>query len=312
MKLSPRIAAKLHKLRQFSTLIRESAFHSITGEPQQHVPAPTGELGVTFIGHSSFLIQLGGRNILIDPVFSSRLIFLRRFRHPGLRIADLPKIDLVLLTHAHMDHLDRTSLRKIVRQQKRQYQRAPFAVVPVRVDDLVNDLGFSSVETTETWHTLRHSGIEITRTPARHWGARMFKDTDRGFGGYVLRSGPHSLYHSGDTAYFSGFREIGLRLSPEIALLPIGAYHPDSFRTVHTSPEDALQAFLDLGARTMIPMHYGTFRLSYEPMHEPVERLRNAAARAGVAARVRILGEGETTFFQPAIKRRAGLQANAG
>ncbi len=312
MNLSPRTAAKLHKFRQFSRLIRESAFHSITGQPQLHIPVPPGELGITFIGHSSFLIQLGGRNILIDPVFSTRLIFLRRFRHPGLRIADLPQIDLVLLTHAHMDHLDRTSLRKIVRQQKRQYQRAPVAVVPVRVDDLVNDLGFSSVETTETWHTLRHSGIEITRTPARHWGARMFKDTDRGFGGYVLRAGPHSLYHSGDTAYFSGFREIGLRLSPEVALLPIGAYHPDSFRSVHTSPEDAIQAFLDLGARTMIPMHYGTFRLSYEPMHEPVERLRDAAARAGVAARVRVLDEGETTFFQPAIKRRAALHVNAG
>jgi L-ascorbate metabolism protein UlaG (beta-lactamase superfamily) len=140
----------------------------------------------------------------------------------------------------------------------------------------------------------------------------MFSDTDRGFGGYVLRAGAHSLYHSGDTAYFPGFREIGLRLSPEIALLPIGAYHPDNFRTVHTSPEDALQAFQDLGSRTMIPMHYGTFRLSYEPMDEPIERLREAADRAGVAARVRVLSEGETTFFQPAIKHRAGLHVHAG
>jgi L-ascorbate metabolism protein UlaG (beta-lactamase superfamily) len=312
MNLSPQNAAKLHKLKQFSRLIRESAFHSITGEPQHYVPAPPGELGVTFIGHSSFLIQLGGRNILIDPVFSRRLVILRRFRHPGLRISDLPPIDLVLLTHAHMDHLDRTSLRKIVRQQERLYQRVPIAVVPVRVDDLVSDLGFRAVETTETWHTLRHSGMEITRTPSRHWGARMFNDTDRGFGGYVLRAGAHSVYHSGDTAYFSGFREIGLRLSPEIALLPIGAYHPDNFRTVHTSPEDALQAFQDLGSRTMIPMHYGTFRLSYEPMHEPVERLREAAVRAGVAARVRILNEGETAFFQPGVKHRAGLHVHAG
>jgi L-ascorbate metabolism protein UlaG (beta-lactamase superfamily) len=312
MKLSPGNAAKLHKLRQFSRLIRESAFHSISGEPQHYVPAPPGELGITFIGHSSFLIQVGGRNILIDPVFSSRLVMLRRFRHPGLRIADLPPIDLVLLTHAHMDHLDRASLRKIVRQQQRMYESAPVAVVPVRVDDLVNDLGFRSVETTETWHTLRHSGIEITRTPSRHWGARMFNDTDRGFGGYVLRAGPHSLYHSGDTAYFPGFREIGLRLSPEIALLPIGAYHPDNFRTVHTSPEDALQAFHDLDSRVMIPMHYGTFRLSYEPMHEPVERLREAAERARVAARVRVLSEGETAFFQPAVRARANLHVNAG
>ena len=94
--------------------------------------------------------------------------------------------------------------------------------------------------------------------------------------------------------------------------MPIGAYHPDSFRTVHTSPEDALRAFQDLGSRTMIPMHFGTFRLSYEPMHEPEERLREAADRAGLAARVRVLSEGETAFFQPAVKRRAGLQVHAG
>ena len=100
----------------------------------------------------------------------------------------------------------------------------------------------------------------------------MFKDTHRGFGGYVIHGGGHALYHSGDTAYFDGFTKIGSRLKPEVALLPIGAYRPDSYRGVHTCPEEALQAFLDLGARRMIPMHYGTFRLSQEPMEEPVER----------------------------------------
>src|SRR6185437_13437760 len=135
--------------------------------------------------------------------------------------------------------------------------------------------------------------LTITATPARHWGARMFKDTHRGFGGYVIESasGP-TIYHSGDTAYFGGFAEIGRRLQPKIALLPIGAYFPDSYRAVHTSPEEALQGFLDLKADVMIPMHYGTFRLGREPMEEPLPRLLGAAERAGLGERVVALGEG--------------------
>ncbi|HKR27539.1 MAG TPA: MBL fold metallo-hydrolase, partial [Acidobacteriaceae bacterium] len=110
------------------------------------------------------------------------------------------------------------------------------------------------------------------------------------------------IYHSGDTAYFSGFAEIGRRLHPEIALLPIGAYFPDSYRSVHTSPEDALQGFRDLGARIMIPMHYNTFRLGREPMHEPLPRLLVAAARAGLRDQVMALGEGESWLEQPSAE----------
>ena len=125
----------------------------------------------------------------------------------------------------------------------------------------------------------------------------MFNDLHRGYGGYVLRAGEASVYHSGDTAYFPGFAEIGARLRPEIALLPIGAYSPDSFRSVHTSPEDALRAFEDLGARWMIPMHYGTFRLSGEPMEEPPVRLLESARLIGVVGQVRVLEEGRTALF---------------
>jgi len=123
----------------------------------------------------------------------------------------------------------------------------------------------------------------------------MFNDTHRGFGGYVIESpnGP-AIYHSGDTAYFDGFEEIGRRLHPEIALLPIGAYFPDSYRSVHTSPEEALRAFLDLHAEVMIPMHYGTFRLGREPMDEPLPRLLRAASRSAVGEKVVPLVEGES------------------
>ncbi len=107
----------------------------------------------------------------------------------------------------------------------------------------------------------------------------------------------HSIYHAGDTAYFDGFHEIGERLKPEVALLPIGAYHPESFRSVHTSPEDAVQAFVDLGARWMVPMHYGTFRLSYEPVDEPVARLKADARRRGIEKKIQVLEEGLTKFF---------------
>jgi L-ascorbate metabolism protein UlaG (beta-lactamase superfamily) len=107
------------------------------------------------------------------------------------------------------------------------------------------------------------------------------------------------VYHSGDTAYFDGFHEIGRRLRPRTALLPIGAYFPDSYRAVHTSPEEALQAFVDLGAEVMVPMHYGTFPLGREPMEEPPVRLMADAERRGLVDRVRILGEGDTLVIPP-------------
>jgi L-ascorbate metabolism protein UlaG (beta-lactamase superfamily) len=304
-----RKSAVLLKMQSLGTLVGESAFRQMTGESKNPILVSPEELGITFIGHSSFLIQIGGRKLLMDPVFAERLIALRRLRRPGVRIKELPAIDMVLLSHAHMDHLNRPSLRRIVAHTRKLTGRAPIAVVPWGVEDLVSDLGFARVVTIEWWQTKSISGLEITMTPCKHWGARLFKDTHRGFGGYVIRGGGHTLYHSGDTAYFDGFAKIGQRLKPEIALLPIGAYSPDSYRGVHTCPEEALQAFLDLGARQMIPMHYGTFRLSQEPMDEPVERLLAAAKRAGVAGSVCVLPEGDTEVIRalpiPAHNRRA-------
>ena len=131
--------------------------------------------------------------------------------------------------------------------------------------------------------------------------------------GYVIElPGGLRIYHAGDTAYFDGFREIGQRLSPEVALLPIGAYHPDSFRNVHTSPEDAAQAFLDLGARWMVPMHYGTFRLGYEPIDEPVPRLKAVARQRGIEKRICVLEEGVTTFFSSGSRAQAEQPAAEG
>ncbi|MBV9075011.1 MAG: MBL fold metallo-hydrolase, partial [Acidobacteria bacterium] len=243
-------------------------------------------------------VQIGGRNLVIDANFARWLIVLKRQRRPGIRLRDLPPIDYVLVSHAHFDHLHRPSLRAIARLTRWRSGRAPEIILPRNVGDVVARLGFSRIHELEWWQEFRHGNLSVVHTPSRHWGARMLRDFHRGFGGYVVRSGRHSLYHAGDTAYFDGFREIGRRLSPELALLPIGAYHPAHYRNVHTSPEDALQGFLDLGSRCMVPMHYGTFRLSYEPMEEPLERLRAAAAAAGVSDRLLVLEEGKTKIFR--------------
>jgi len=287
-----------HKARQIGTLVRHSALTPRTGVPRKPVLARRSELGVTFIGHSSFFLQIGAKNILIDPNFARWIFVLKRLRRPGLRLRDLPPIDAVLVSHAHFDHLHRPSLRAIARLSRRKSGKRPTIIVPRHLRDLVSDLGYGHIVELDWWQSLTLGSLEITHVPSRHWGARVVRDTHRGYGGFVLRAGKHSLYHAGDTAYFEGFREIGERLKPGVALLPIGAYHPDSFRRVHTSPEDAVQAFLDLGARWMVPMHYGTFRLSYEPVDEPVPRLLADARRRGVERKVCVLEEGVTKFFE--------------
>ena len=288
------MAFRWEKLRQLWRLVRESHAEPMKGEPRTPGGVGVEEQAVTFIGHSSFLVQMKGLGVLIDPVFATRLIVLRRQRRAGVRVKDLPMIDAVLLTHAHMDHLNRPSLRAVVREMRRRGRVAPVAIVPNGVSDLVEDLGFSKVVELRWWESAEVHGLKVTATPARHWGARMFKDTHRGFGGYVLEAeGAESVYHSGDTAYFGGFTEIGRRLAPKIALLPIGAYFPDSYRSVHMSPEESLQGFFDVGAETMVPMHYNTFKLGREPMDEPLARLLIAAERAGVLAKVEALVEGE-------------------
>lgn len=285
------------KAKQFGKLVRHSAMTPRTGLTRKPVLARNGQLGLTFIGHSSFFVQIGGKNIVVDPNFARWLFVLKRLRYPGLRVIDLPPIDAVLVTHAHFDHLHRPSLRAIARVTRRKTGRRPVIIVPQHVKDLVFDLGFDEVIELNWWASTRIGELSITQTPANHWGARVIRDMHRGFGGYVLRTGKHSLYHAGDTAYFEGFREIGRRLHPDLALLPIGAYDPPSFRAVHTSPEDAVQAFVDLGAQKMVPMHYGTFKLSHEPMEEPVERLLADAGHRGLRDKVLVLEEGVTKFF---------------
>jgi len=248
-----------------------------------------GQVCITWIGHASFLIQTAEHSVLIDPNWARWLKVIKRIKHPGLAIHDLPAIDLVLVTHAHFDHLDRRTLRAVARDQP--------IVVPENVGNLVHDLGFNKVQEMRNWQSFQHGSLKITMTPARHWGARVLHDNHRGFGGFLIEYAGRSILHCGDSSYFEGFKEIGERENVEIALLPIGAYDAPTKRDVHMNPEQALQAFIELKARIMIPMHFGSFRLSYEPLHEPPRRLLDRALQLQILDKVRLLNEGEPAVF---------------
>ena len=247
------------------------------------------EMALTWIGHASFLIQFQGLNALIDPNFANWLFLLKRLRTSGLRIQDLPPIDLLLLTHAHFDHFHRPSLRKIPSPK--------ITIVPWGVGDLARGLGFRRIIELEWWDSFSHGDWKVTLTPCKHWGARVLSDHHRGYGGYVLEYCGRRVYHAGDSAYFEGFKEIGARTSPEVALLPIGAYYPDSFRNVHMGPDEAMQVFRDIGAEWFVPMHFGSFKLSFEEMDEPPRWLMELARREGLEKRIRILEEGIPSVF---------------
>jgi len=248
-----------------------------------------GELAITWIGHASFLIQWDDLNLLIDPNFANWLFFLKRIKRTGLKIQDLPPIDLVLLTHAHFDHFHKPTLRKL--------PALKLGITPWGVADLARSVGFERVVELRWWENFEHENWKVTLTPSKHWGARTLRDDHRGFGGFVIEHQGRKIYHAGDSAYFPGFKEIGERLSPEIALLPIGAYYPDSFRQVHMGPDEALQAFKDVGAKWLVPMHYGSFKLSFEDLDEPPRVLKTLAAVDGVTKQVRLLDEGLPEVF---------------
>jgi len=207
-----------------------------------------------------------------------------------LRLEDLPPIDLVLVSHAHHDHMHLGSLRKVAEGQP--------IVVPHGVGSIAKRAGFGEVIELDCWGSVEREGIEVTLTPARHWGARMIHDTHRGFGGFVIKGGGRSVFHCGDSSYFDGFQDIGERF-PELdaALLPIGAYGAPSGREVHMDPEEALDAFQMLGAKRLVPMHYATFPLGTEPLHEPLERLLRGAEESGIGHAIDALEEGDQLRF---------------
>lgn len=278
--------------RNFLTEVMIPSLFSPREKNEPHSPLPElfeGQIGITWIGHASFLIQTLEHSILIDPNWAKWLKVIKRLREPGIELHDLPATDLVLVTHAHFDHLDKKSLRAVAADQP--------IVVPEYVGSLVEGLGFHCVHELKRWESMSLGSLQITLTPAYHWGARMLHDQYRGFGGFLIEYAGRTIFHCGDSAWFDGFAEIGERSAIDIALLPIGAYDAPSGRDVHMNPEEALRAFQSLKAGLMIPMHYGTFRLGFEPMNEPLNRLLGHARALGLDEKIRILKEGESAVF---------------
>jgi L-ascorbate metabolism protein UlaG (beta-lactamase superfamily) len=263
-----------------------------------------GELALTFVNHSTFLIQTDVLNVLTDPVWSERVSPLRwagprRVRAPGVAFEKLPPIQLVLVSHSHYDHMDLATLRRLERRFR------PLFLTGLGNGRLLSSRGLGRVEELDWWHSFRtESGVEVTMTPAQHFSRRGLLDTNRSlWGGFLLRDERRKVYFAGDSGYGPHFAEVGRRFGGvDVALLPIGAYEPRWFmRPHHVNPEEAVRVHLDLRSRQSVAMHFGTFQLTDEPIDEPVRALGDALARHCVPERdFRVPRFGETILFAPA------------
>jgi L-ascorbate metabolism protein UlaG (beta-lactamase superfamily) len=233
---------------------------------------------LTWIGHATFLLQLGGKSALIDPVMSQRLsAVVQRNVAPGLAWAALPKIDVVFITHNHRDHMDLPTLKRLGPD--------PVYVVPRGLGASFQRAGFRRVVEMDWWQEEEIEGLRVTFVPSQHWSRRGLTDTNATWwGGFVIERGGLRVYHSGDTAWFEGFSLIGERCGEiHASMLPIGAYAPRWFmRTQHMDPGDAVRAFSALGASKFVAMHWGTFKLTDEHLGEPPQLLREVWERAGL------------------------------
>ncbi len=248
---------------------------------------------VTWIGHATVLAQIGGINLLTDPAFSQRaspvsFIGPKRQQPPGVELAALPHIDVVLVSHNHYDHLDDASVRALNAQKG----GAPLFVVPLGIKPWMAQRGIVNVVELDWWqsHTVR--GVEVVLTPLQHWSGRGLTDRlDTLWGGYAVFAPDFHLYFSGDTGYSKDFADIRQRFADrqrgggfDIALIAIGAYEPRWFMsTQHVNPAEAVQIHRDLNARRSLGVHWGTFNLTDESLDEPPKALAEARRAAGVS-----------------------------
>lgn len=247
---------------------------------------------LTWLGHASALVTVDGVSVLIDPVFGHAGPVRRKAPTPFLP-DQLPHIDVVAVTHGHYDHLDRGSLRAL----GRRFGEDTLFVGPTGLTPTFPAACRRRVELA-WWQAVEVRGVQIALVPAQHWHRRGLADTNRClWGGYVVR-GSRSVYHSGDTGFFDGFRAIG-RVFPDLdaAVLPIGAWEPRWFMAdQHMDPDGAVRAFQQLGAKRFVAMHWNTFDLTDEPLDEGPAELARAAERAGITAGSRFVvpAHGET------------------
>jgi L-ascorbate metabolism protein UlaG (beta-lactamase superfamily) len=272
---------------------RDRDFRMGVREPEPGVLADP-RASLTWVGHATFVAQLGGATIVTDPIWIRNLGTVRRQAPPGLPLDAVSALaDFVLISHNHRDHLDAWTIRRLGAR--------PTYVVPLGNARTLRAAGAERIVELDWWQTHAEREIEITLVPARHWSMRLPWDRNAAlWGGFVVRSNEGSFYHSGDTAFFEDFREIGRRAGPiDWALLPIGAYAPRWFmESQHLCPEEAGEAFELLGARHLVAMHWGTFLLTDEPAGEPPDRLLAWSRERGLSNdRVWVLDIGETRWL---------------
>ncbi len=245
------------------------------------------KIQLTWVGHSTFLLQVAGVNMLTDPIWSKRASPIhiagpKRQARPGIRFEDLPKIDAVLLSHTHYDHMDRNTILKL--------GNAPRYFVPERVKPWFDYEGISNVSEIAWWKSEKfglpaHAGeLEIFAVPAKHWSKRWaFGIEDTGWGGFVVKAPTGAIYFAGDTGYHEEyFKEIGKRFPQiDLALIPIGAYYPQQiFGRYHVDPREAVVIHKEVGSKKSIGMHWGVFKLTQEPLQEPPQLLAKELAAA--------------------------------
>jgi L-ascorbate metabolism protein UlaG (beta-lactamase superfamily) len=265
-------------------------------------PLGLNEAAITFVNHATVLIQIKGFHFLTDPVWSERVspygwIGPKRHRLPGIAFEKLPKIDFVLISHNHYDHLDLATLKRL------NTAFAPCFIVPLGNKQLLTDNGITHVQELDWWQDwVVDSHLKVSLAPAQHASARGLFDKDKTlWGSYFITFNHHRLYFAGDTAYAPHFKAIFDHFGPpDIAFLPIGAYEPRWFmKVVHMNPEEAVKAHLDLGSRQSIGIHFGTFQLTNEAINQPVKDLKLALKNKNVTQSEFItLNEGQTRIFE--------------
>jgi N-acyl-phosphatidylethanolamine-hydrolysing phospholipase D len=267
---------------------------------------------LTWIGHATMLLQIGGKNILTDPHFSARAspfqwIGPKRVVPPGIALDKLPGIDIVIISHDHYDSLDKGS---IMRLHERKGGPSTRFFVPLGLKEWFSNLGISNVIELDWWDSYDEGGLTISAVPVHHWSKRgLLSENTTLWAGWVIASPDFRFFFCGDTAYKPLFKEIGSRLGPfDLSAIPIGAYEPRWFmRHHHISPEEAVQVHLDVGSKTSVAIHWGTFILTDEPLDEPPLRLEKALEEKGLSADAfLILQHGQTMILEehPAAEGR--------